>query len=626
MINRGIKPENIAMITFTNKAAREMRERIRGLAKNYARQDGGILTSTFHSLGAQILREYAEHFGRFKNFTIYDQTDSKSLVKQICEMLAGQAGGSIENEEIARYSHKIASLKDSLISLDVLTGAKPPMEEVSHADLQSAFEAASDSSLLEVFEAYEQALLKANAFDFGDLILKFAELLTDKPDVAHKLKNRWHHIMVDEYQDTNRAQYAILKRLAGPDDNLCVVGDDAQSIYGWRGADINNIYDFQKDYPRHRLIKLTTNYRSTGAILDAANKLIAHNVGQIPKNLTPVKSEGEEPSLLLMLNPRQEAEYVSDMIFDQINAGASPDEIAVLYRSHFISREFERALRERGIPYQVAGGVGFYEREEIKDLLAYLRLAHNPQDTLALQRALKTPSRGIGPSRQEAIIEHARQSHGGNLVKACANPPFGGKAGQAAKDFAALLSFNQEETVNEILAKIVSGGYRAWWEERLQKASYADKEQIHNRLQNIDELLNDTYEFSFNEGGGDLGDYLERVSLNTSGVEAEDNEHVARVTLSTIHAAKGLEFECVFMVGLNQGIFPANYAINEGRMPEERRLAYVAITRAKEKLFMTAPLTRPKRGQRPGELRPEQRDPSQFIAEAGIEKVDCNIA
>ena len=570
MMEKGVAPWHILAITFTNKAAREMLERVRVLAGEAA-EDAWI--STFHSCCARILRRDIEKLGYKRQFAIYDEEDRMTVIKNICKSL------QLGDKEYPPKSMRA-----------VISDAKNKM--LSPTDwLREAGDDFRNRKIFEVYREYEQNLKANNALDFDDLIIKTLELLADNPPVLEYYQDKFRYILVDEYQDTNLAQYELVRLLAGERHNLCVVGDDDQSIYGWRGADIRNILEFEKDFPDTRTIKLEQNYRSTANILDAANQVIAHNSGRKEKALWTESGEGDKIMIYDALDERDEAAYIANMAKRQQEAGVRPGEMAVLYRTNGQSRVIEEAFVRAGLVYRVYGGLKFYDRKEVKDLIAYMRCLVNPDDDVATRRIINEPKRGIGDSTVEILAQYADEN-GMPLISAVLdyeNVGLAARARTAVKGFAELMIDLTEAmysgTPSELLGQIIdTTGY-------VTQLQAVKSEENESRIENIRELQGAVSEYEQQNPNGEVMDFLENVALVTD----MDNmgETQGAITLMTLHSAKGLEFDCVFLAGMEEGIFPITRAIFEdNQLEEERRLCYVGITRAKKKLFMTHARTR----------------------------------
>lgn len=591
LLQQGVPAQHILALTFTNKAAREMKERIYKLVPyGDARY---LWMGTFHSICSKILRIHAEKLGYTKDFTIYDTTDSKSLIKSICK----EMGVDEKVYKPATVLSRISMAKNNLIS---------PAQYGNNTQLLKQDREARLYELVNVYAQYQVRLREANAMDFDDLLIRMIQLIDTFPEVKEKLQMQFQYVLVDEYQDTNYVQYLLVSRLAEPQQNICVVGDDAQSIYSFRGADIRNILNFQRQYPNAKLFKLERNYRSTQNIVNAANSLIHKNVRQIEKRVYSEKEQGRPIGLRVFMDDRAEAAGVVDAIVKQtrsLNHKRQYEDITILYRTNAQSRIFEGELRKQNIPYRIYGGTSFYQRKEIKDTLAYFRLAVNPKDNEALLRALTFPARGIGDTTMKKVALNAIENKK-SYLEVMRNPEdtaleVGTSIRKKIQAFAALI--DQLATMSEEMdafqfAELLlkqTGLYAALSIDRTPEGI--------DRAQNVQELLNAIREFveqRQNEGIDftPITDFLSEVSLQT-----DQDENLAdttqRVTLMTVHAAKGLEFPCVYIVGLEENLFPSQFACSAQEIEEERRLLYVAITRAMEICTITYARQRFRNGQ-----------------------------
>lgn len=584
MIDQGIDAFNILSLTFTNKAAKEMKERIsKMLGDGQARN---VWSGTFHSIFARILRAESERIGYPSNFTIYDTQDSRSLIKAIVK----EMGLDDKLYKPSIVGSRISSAKNNLIS---------PQAYFQNADIQADDRETGRKKLGEVYMEYGKRCFKAGAMDFDDLLFKTNVLLKNCPDVLEKYQNKFKYILVDEYQDTNYSQYLIVKRLAAKNQNLCVVGDDAQSIYAFRGADIQNILNFKKDYPQYKLFKLEQNYRSSQVIVKAANSIIKNNTKQIQKNVWTANDEGDKMRVIKTYSDNEEGRFVANDIFEiKQNEQAANLDFAILYRTNAQSRSFEESLRKLNIKYRIYGGLSFYQRKEIKDLIAYFRLTANHNDEEALKRVINYPKRGIGKGSLDKATVAARENDISLWEMLCNLPKYnlGINAGTAnkigqftmmIKSFATKLdTMSASDLANEIGK---SSG--------LSKELYVDKtvEGV-ARYENIQELQNGIKEFTEKKKseGEDvfLPDFLLDVALLTD-ADNDDEEDNDKVTLMTIHASKGLEFPYVYVVGLEEALFPSQMALNSrSELEEERRLFYVAVTRAEKKCTLSYAMSR----------------------------------
>ena len=573
MIENGIDPFNVLALTFTNKAAREMTERIGKIvgpseAKN-------ITMGTFHSVFSRILRFNADRLGYPTNFTIYDTQDSKNLIKDIIKELNLDDKAYKPSAVLGR----ISSAKNNLVSADMYA----QNEEILFEDKQ-----AKRPLISTIYKTYENRCRKAGAMDFDDLLFQTHVLLRDFPEVLAYYQHKFQFILVDEYQDTNYAQYLIVKKLAATNENICVVGDDAQSIYSFRGANIQNILNFKVDYPDFKLFKLEQNYRSTKNIVEAANSIISKNKDQIKKTVWTENIDGAKITVIRTLTDNEEGKIIAGKIFDSKQSlPISFNDIAILYRTNRQSRAFEEALRKYNIPYKIYGGISFYQRKEIKDLLAYFRVTTNPSDEEALKRVLNYPRRGIGKTTEENL-RIAANHHSVSIWEILQNlDQFGLNFNKGIRDklyeFVTMIrSFQaQLHSLNAFqLAETIAKSSGILKELKAEKDKGPEEVE---RFQNIEELLSGIQEFvNSSDEIKTLSDFLLDVALLTDADE-DKNEERNHVTLMTIHSSKGLEFPNVFIVGMEENLFPSQMALNSRtELEEERRLFYVALTRAKD--------------------------------------------
>lgn len=591
--NHGVDPFNIMALTFTNKAAKEMRERIEKVVGADARN---LWIGTFHSVFARILRAEAHFLGYPNNFTIYDTDDSKSLIKSIVKEM-----GLDETQYKPNVVYnRISAAKNRLVSWEEYA-ANPNNREDDAANMRPEIGA--------IFKNYALRCFKSGAMDFDDLLFNTDKLFREHLDVLNKYQHRIQYMLVDEFQDTNLCQYFIIRRMAAVHQNICVVGDDAQSIYAFRGADISNILNFEKDYPDLRIIKLEQNYRSTKNIVDVANSVIAKNKAQLPKKVWTANEEGNLVELIKAMSDNEEGKLVATSIFEEkMQHQLHFSQIAILYRTNSLSRAIEEALRRMNIKYRVIGGLSFYQRKEIKDLLAYLRFAMNHQDEAAFRRIINLPKRGIGDSTVDKIIV-AANDHAIPIWEVVQNAQtfLGGRAAGPIEDFVTKIKrFEldiQSRDAYEAAAEIAksSGLLRELYEDKTVEGL--------SRYENVQELLNAIKEFVEDPEREDrsLAAFLQDVSLLTSQDEEKDHDP-DKVTLMTIHMAKGLEFKYVYLVGLEEDLFPSQMMLSSrADLEEERRLFYVAITRAQSKLFLSYALTRYRFG------RLKNCEPSRFL-------------
>ncbi len=564
LLEHGVKAWHILALTFTNKAAREMPERIERLAGADA---GEAWIGTFHSICCRILRRDIEKLGYERSFTIYDDDDQQRVIKAVLKEL------DIDEKFLPpkAVSADISDAKNRLLSPDEWLQKRG-------GDYRS-------QKTHDVMTRYEQRLRAANALDFDDLLVKTLQLFVEHPPVLEYYQSRFQYVHVDEYQDTNYAQYQLVRLITRESRNLCVVGDDDQSIYGWRGADIRNILDFEKDFPDATVIKLEQNYRSTANILDAANQIIAHNEGRKEKELWTEDGEGEKITLYAAADERDEAAWICQRI-RQLQRGGTPyGSIAILYRMHALSRVLEETLMRAGIPYHVYGGTRFYDRREVRDVLAYLRVIQNPADDISLSRIINVPKRAIGDSTVEQLTQYARQNDM-SLYAAVAAPPdtLASRARKSVNDFSSLivslLLAKETLPLSEFVQKVIDdSGLIAQYQKE-------ENEENQARIENMREFMGAVTEFEQKSEDKSLFAFLENVALVTE----LDNQDSAPsfVTMMTLHSAKGLEYDAVFMSGMEEGIFPSARAMQEdNRVEEERRLCYVGVTRARKLLHLS---------------------------------------
>lgn len=596
LLAQGVNPYEILAITFTNKAAKEMKSRVEGLVGDVANR---IWLSTFHSFCAKFLRFELDNFlGYNSNFTIYDTSDSQAVIKAALKAL---------------------NLDDKYYPVGAMIGAISDAKNklLFASDFRKQARDFYQQKVADVYEYYERELRKNNALDFDDLLLVAVKLLQSNEAVLDKYSKRFRYVMIDEYQDTNHAQYLLAKLLASHWKNIAVVGDADQSIYAWRGADIQNILDFEKDYPNCTSIKLEQNYRSTKIILDAANAVIENNEGRPKKNLWTDKTEGAKIQHFTAQSEHEEAAFIGDTIAKKHDIHGVPyGDMAILYRTNAQSRVLEEALIKRALPYTMVGGTKFYDRKEIKDVLAYLRVLYNPFDDLSLLRIINVPKRSIGATTVAKLQDYARangtflfmtltQLHLVDTIK--------GKTKEKLEEFGILIftlvAEMEDKTVLDILESILDRtGYLAQLEESTDPQDQA-------RAENIGELLSVAKDFQDTNPNGTVEDFLEQVAL-VNDVDSFEQEE-SKVTLMTLHAAKGLEFPIVFLGGLEEGLFPHSRTLmNPEEIEEERRLAYVGITRAEKELYISNATTRTVFGRTSSYL------PSRFIDEIPEELVD----
>ena len=596
LLGQGVNPYEILAITFTNKAAKEMKSRVEGLVGDVANR---IWLSTFHSFCAKFLRFELDNFlGYNSNFTIYDTSDSQAVIKAALKAL---------------------NLDDKYYPVGAMIGAISDAKNklLFASDFRKQARDFYQQKVADVYEYYERELRKNNALDFDDLLLVAVKLLQSNEAVLDKYSKRFRYVMIDEYQDTNHAQYLLAKLLASHWKNIAVVGDADQSIYAWRGADIQNILDFEKDYPNCTSIKLEQNYRSTKIILDAANAVIENNEGRPKKNLWTDKTEGAKIQHFTAQSEHEEAAFIGDTIAKKHDIHGVPyGDMAILYRTNAQSRVLEEALIKRALPYTMVGGTKFYDRKEIKDVLAYLRVLYNPFDDLSLLRIINVPKRSIGATTVAKLQDYAR-ANGTSLFMTLTQlhlvDTIKGKTKEKLEEFGILIftlvAEMEDKTVLDILESILDRtGYLAQLEESADPQDQA-------RAENIGELLSVAKDFQDTNPNGTVEDFLEQVAL-VNDVDSFEQEE-SKVTLMTLHAAKGLEFPIVFLGGLEEGLFPHSRTLmNPEEIEEERRLAYVGITRAEKELYISNATTRTVFGRTSSYL------PSRFIDEIPEELVD----
>lgn len=597
---RGVNPWNILAITFTNKAAEEMRQRVDSLV-NFGAES--IWVSTFHSACVRILRRFIDRLGYDNRFTIYDTDDQKTLMKEVCRKV-----------DIDTKVYKERNL------LAAVSSAKNEMILPDEFELNAGGDF-GQLKIAKVYREYEAQLKANNALDFDDLLVKTVQLLETQPDVLEYYQERFRYIMVDEYQDTNTVQFRLVRLLAGKYRNLCVVGDDDQSIYKFRGANIRNILDFEHEFPDAHVVRLEQNYRSTGNILNAANGVIRNNRNRKEKTLWTDNGDGEKIQLRQFDTAFDEAEYIAEDIKKEVQEGASYNDSAVLYRTNAQSRLFEEKFIAMNIPYKIVGGINFYARREIKDLLAYLKTVDNGQDDLAVRRIINVPKRGIGLTTINRIQESADE-RGIGFYEALLAPeliPGVGRSASKLDSFAALIEYfkgqTEKESITDLLREIIEKtGY-------VESLEAEDKVEAESRIENIDELVNKAaaYEEDCQDRGEEasLSGFLEEVAL-VADIDSLDEDQ-DYVVLMTLHSAKGLEFPHVYLAGMEDGLFPSYMTItsddNED-LEEERRLCYVGITRAEEKLTLTCARRRMVRGET------QFNKMSRFIKEIPMELID----
>ena len=607
LMTEGVDPFNILALTFTNKAAKEMKERIATIVGNEAKN---LWMGTFHSVFARILRIEAHKIGYTSNFTIYDSDDSQKLVSRIIKEF---------NLDKDQYKYKsifsrISSMKNSFIT---------PNNYLNNEELLLSDKISNRPKFYQIYNEYVERCFKAGAMDFDDLLLKTNELLNSYPDTLSKYQNIFKYILVDEYQDTNHSQYLIIRALSDKFQNICVVGDDAQSIYSFRGANINNILNFQKDFPDSKIFRLEQNYRSTKNIVNAANSLIENNQKRLKKNVWTENESGEKISVNKLLTDGEEGRFVASSIFEnKMQSQLQNSDFAILYRTNAQSRSFEDALRKKNISYRVYGGLSFYQRKEIKDVLAYLRLLINPDDEQAFKRIINFPARGIGQTTLNKIAVEAKNSSVSDYI--------------FIKDLLKSSEILNNSTKNKLLDfvimiesiknKIEHADVFDITKEVLKQSGlynlYKNDESLEgiNRIQNIEELLNGIKDFVENneKSQASVSSFLQDVALATD--QDNDTNDNNKVSLMTVHLAKGLEFPYVYIVGLEENLFPSAMNLNSRtELEEERRLFYVALTRAEKKIYLSYVLSRYRWG------KPVDSEKSRFIDEIKEEYLQNNV-
>ena len=608
LMHSGVDSFNILALTFTNKAAAEMKERVeKALGNTDARN---LYIGTFHSVFARILRAEADKLGYPKSFTIYDTDDSRSVIKAVVNDMG--LDDKLYKPNIVH--NRISSAKNALVG---------PTEYSMDTFLKQEDARSNRPAIADIYASYAARCFKNGAMDFDDLLFKMHELLQNFPEVLHKYQHKFKYILIDEYQDTNPVQYQIAKLLAAVYENLCVVGDDAQSIYSFRGATIENILQFQKDYDDVKLVKLEQNYRSSQSSSGVANHVIKNNVGQIPKELWTENEVGDKIKLVRTMTDNDEGKFVADAIQEnKLRNHFYNKDFAILYRTNAQSRSFEESLRRTGIAYKIYGGLSFYQRKEVKDYIAYLRIIANTKDEEGLKRIINYPARGIGKTTMEKCLVIAGEQNITFFEVLEKAKSFGFKAGTLTtiEEFVTMIKYFQNQlTKHNAYDVAVQVGKHT----NLVKELFNDKStEGLARYENIQELLNSIKEWTESPSNDDgelgdksLGSYLQQITLITDADNDNGNEDT--VKLMTVHAAKGLEFACVFLVGLEESLFPSGMSVNtREELEEERRLFYVAVTRAKKHLWLTYANTRYRYGQL------VQNDPSRFIDEMPEEQID----
>ncbi len=603
LIYKGVDPFHILALTFTNKAAREMKERIENMIGAEARN---LWMGTFHSIFARILRIEAEKIGFPRNFTIYDTDDSKSLIKQIIK----EEGLDPKTYRPSYVHSRISAAKNSLIR---------PRDYLESSEIQSEDLAAGRPRMGDLYRIYVHRCFKAGAMDFDDLLLKTYDLLNDNPAVLNKYQHLFRYVLIDEFQDTNRVQYLIVRLLSSVHRNLTVVGDDAQSIYSFRGANIRNILNFEKDYPELKIFKLEQNYRSTKVIVHASDNIIKNNKYQLPKNLWTSNPFGQKINLLKVSSENEEGQLIAEIIKKEIENNAyNFNDFVVLYRTNAQSRPFEEAFRKYAIPYRIIGSLSFYQRKEIKDLLAYFRFTFNPNDEEALRRIINFPARGIGDVTYNKLLVLANENNCTvwDILTRIHEFSFSSRIQNVLNNFVYLIKGFQVESQKSNAfetAKFIA-------KQSGLLSLYAEDKTVEGiaRYENIQTLFSAIQSFVENEENEDksLPVFLQEIALLTD-ADTQDDDEENKVTLMTVHSAKGLEFPVVFVAGMEENLFPSALSMNSREeLEEERRLFYVAVTRAKEKVFLSYATTR----YRWGNI--VYSEPSRFLEEINPEYYD----
>lgn len=587
-----VSPYNILAITFTNKAANEMKERLEKLCSRV----NGLWVSTFHSFCARVLRSHIDRIGYGKDYSIYGDLESSRVVKRI-----------LQNKHLEEKNYLNTCLWH-------ISNAKN--QGLTPEKYASQCAGKNVDTIIDVYSAYEEELRQNNALDYDDLLLKTVQLFITCPDVLEYYADRFTYIHVDEYQDTNKIQYMLVKMLASIHGNVFAVGDEDQSIYGWRGADISNIFNFEKDFPNAQIIKLEQNYRSTANILNAGNALISYNTQRYGKTLWTKGEPGENVTIRKLGTDLDEAEFVVRTIASQIEAGANPSDFAVLVRLNALTNKIEERLTSYGVPYKVFGGMKFFERKEIKDVLAYLRVIVNPRDNEAMLRIINTPKRGIGDTVVSALLDVCASAEASICDVLFDNNLLHTLSPQIVKKLSAFIAVYRDiyqnsmaMTVTELTKYIIErAGFSLLYS--------GTDEDDYNRRMNLEELVNAVSEFEKTNQNSSISDFLQNVSLMT---DTDDIQTEDFVTVATVHAVKGLEFNVVFIIGLEENIFPSGvYNKSEAEIEEERRVMYVAITRARKKLYMTSVWERFRFGKR------EQNKESRFLGEIKTKLLGSN--
>lgn len=594
LLEQGVKPYHILAVTFTNKAAGEMRKRVNEITSNAGSE---VRVSTFHSFCMYLLSCEAKNFGLDSNFLIYDMSEQVNVIKECIKEM------NLDDKKFKPtwVANRISRAKDDL---DTPT------------DMQADCQSKGDfygQTIGAIYELYQKKLKRYNALDFGDLIMQTVSKLEDNPEILAKYQDKFKYVLVDEYQDTNHAQYLLTKMLTDKHKNICVVGDDDQSIYSWRGADINNILDFEKDYPTCKVVKLEENYRSTPKILAKAWNVVKNNYSRVDKKLWTQNDDKGTINVFQNMNENDEAYRVVDMILINKESGYSLSDFAIFYRTNAQSRALEDALRRQGLPYAIVGSLKFYDRAEIKDIMAYLKLIHNPNDNISFKRVVNVPKRGIGKTSM-AKLENFATEKGISLfesLKFVDSDIIPNSSLTSLNSFKALIEKNinlkYDKTVKEIVEKVINDT------EYIRELELTDTPETKSKIENIQELVSAVEDFERRSPDKSLSGYLSQIALVSDIDSWEDSAD--KVTLMTLHLAKGLEFKNVFVVGLEEGLFPiGESAYDQKELEEERRLMYVGMTRAKENLYMTWASERTVFGKTKWNV------PSRFLLEAGFKE------
>ncbi len=566
LLEQGVDPHRILGVTFTNKAAGEMRQRVNNAT------NADVLISTFHSLGARILRESIHSLGYRRDFTIYDEEDVDKVLKTILDDIGIGGDRTI-----------LKNLRQAI------SRAKNALHDPEHKELQHP-RAVTANTFAQVYRRYVQNLFQYNALDFDDLLFLPVKLFREHPEVLAYYRSRWKHLLIDEYQDTNAPQYELIRLLVADAGNLCVVGDPDQSIYSWRGANIRNILEFEKDYPNATVIRLEQNYRSTTHILDAANAVISRNTGRYDKNLWSDLGAGEKVNVFCGDTEREETHFIIDCVRYHVNRGVPLNRMAIFYRTNFQSRAFEDRFMALRIPYVIVGGISFYQRREVKDVMSYLRMVESSSDMVSFERTVNTPKRGIGASTVDKI-RNAAEAEGSPIFAYCQGlvsgmfnmPPLSakqkGSLGKYVELIEGLRRLKGQVTLKDLVKSAINlTGYLHYLAE--------DEETLDDRKANLEELVTKASEWQEQRKEGTLGDFLEELSLKASIDEVDSSE--PRISLMTLHSGKGLEFPVAFLVGMEEDLFPhINSREDENALEEERRLCYVGMTRAERFLYIT---------------------------------------